>query len=141
MYYYREVGVESMKLYAFLLLILLLTACGSGSADYPAGGARLTPQEAQDMLTTHHVLLLDVRTPAEFYEVRIHDALHLPLGEIEARAASVLPNKDQVIFVYCRAGNRSRTATDLLVSMGYTQVFDIGAVFDWLGELVREATE
>ena len=76
-------------------------------------------------------ILLDVRSESEFNEQRIDGAIVLPVDEISNRAAAVLPDKDTAILVYCRSGSRSATASNELVGMGYTNVYDIGGIIDW----------
>ena len=83
-------------------------------------------------------VLLDVRTEREFKEQRIAGAVLLPDSEIGVRAAAMLPDKDALIFVYCRSGNRSANAARRLVNMGYTNVYDFGGIVDWPYGTVRQ---
>lgn len=76
-------------------------------------------------------ILLDVRTEQEYQEKRIPGAILIPDYELAERAEVELPDKRQVIFIYCRSGNRSETAARLLVEMGYNHVYDIGGIIDW----------
>jgi rhodanese-related sulfurtransferase len=80
-------------------------------------------------------VLLDVRTEAEFRERYIPGAILIPVNELERRAAE-LPDKDAVIFVYCRMGVRASNAARILVQQGFTQVFNIGGIMDWPYETV-----
>lgn len=70
---------------------------------------------------------LDVRTAAEFREGHIVGAVNLSLQDIQAGA---LPTsaKDKPIYVYCRSGNRSQQASELLKKAGYQKVVDLGAM-------------
>ena len=52
-------------------------------------------------------------------------------SEIEARAESELPEKDQMILVYCRSGRRSKLAAEILVELGYTNIYEFGGIIDW----------
>ena len=47
-------------------------------------------------------------------------------------------DKEQLIFVYCRSGNRSKQAAQKLADLGYTNIVEIGGINDWPGELVFE---
>lgn len=76
-------------------------------------------------------VLLDVRTEQEYKENRIPGAILIPDYELAERAEAELPDKRQVIFVYCRSGRRSETAAKLLVEMGYNHVYDFGGIIDW----------
>ncbi len=74
--------------------------------------------------------LVDVRTPAEFAAGHIDGALNIPVQELERRMDELEP-RDQPIVVYCRSGNRSRSASHLLKSVGFTAVHDLGAISRW----------
>jgi rhodanese-related sulfurtransferase len=76
-------------------------------------------------------VLLDVRTPEEYAESHIDGAVLIPDTEIADRADAELIHKDARIYVYCRTGVRSASATKILVDMGYTNVYDIGGIVDW----------
>ena len=81
--------------------------------------------------------LVDVRTQAEFDDGHIEGALLLPNDQLETLAEEQLPDKDAVILVYCRSGNRSAAASELLIELGYTNVYDFGGIMDWPGEIVK----
>lgn len=74
-------------------------------------------------------LLVDVRTPEEFATGHIAGAVNISLQSLPQRMDS-LP-KDQPIVLYCRSGNRSNTAAQMLARAGYTQVYDLGGIIDW----------
>ena len=80
-------------------------------------------------------ILLDVRTEEEYEEKHIKGAQLLPLDEVEAKAEQQLPEKEQRIYVYCRSGNRSKQASEILTSLGYTNIIEIGGIQDWQGEV------
>lgn len=115
----------------FAGMILLLTGCGTGMPDGGGEYRKLTPQEAKQMLEESEAILLDVRTMEEYEENHIEGAVLIPDYEIKEKAAEMLPEKDALILVYCRSGNRSRTAAKELVEMGYTNVYDFGGIIDW----------
>ena len=81
--------------------------------------------------------LVDARTQAEFDDGHIEGALLLPNDQLETLAEEQLPDKDAVILVYCRSGNRSASASELLIELGYTNVYDFGGIMDWPGEIVK----
>ena len=76
-------------------------------------------------------VILDVRTQEEYDQGHIPGAILIPNTEIEARAEQELPDKDQLILVYCRSGRRSKLAADILVSLGYTDIREFGGIIDW----------
>jgi len=74
-------------------------------------------------------LLLDVRTPEEFASGHIAGAVNIPLDTLESRMSEV--PKDQPVVVYCRSGNRSAQAADLLEEAGYSNIRDLGGITAW----------
>jgi rhodanese-related sulfurtransferase len=95
----------------------------------------LTPQEALLITQTEPFIFLDVRTNEEFAESHLPNAILIPYTEIAERAESELPDRNAVILVYCRAGRRSEIAARELLSLGYTNVYDIGGLQDVAGYL------
>lgn len=83
-------------------------------------------------------IILDVRTPEEFAEKHIPGAVNVPNESIGTEEIKELPNKDQLILVYCRSGNRSKQASEKLVALGYTNVYEFGGINDWPGEVESE---
>jgi len=98
---------------------------------------KIAQQEAHDMMTGD-VIILDVRTQAEFDSGHIINAVLLPDYEIKEKAESVLPDKNQTILIYCRTGIRSANAARDLIEIGYTKVFDFGGIVDWEYEIVND---
>ena len=126
--------------------VLLLVGCGEQplqeSDDYiqetempETMYIRITPEEALEMMS-EDVIILDVRTRAEFESEHIKNAILLPHDEINDRAESVLNDKTRTILVYCRAGSRSAAAARELIGIGYTSVYDFGRIGQWPGEIV-----
>jgi len=112
---------------SLILACLIITAC----APAPAYQA-ITPADAREVLKNDSgAILLDVRTQAEYEELRIPGSILLPVDEIASGAETLLPDKNAAILVYCRSGNRSRTASMQLLGMGYTRVFDLGGIINW----------
>lgn len=71
--------------------------------------------------------LLDVRTPEEYSDRHIDKAINLPLGDIE-EGISPSASKDAAVYVYCRSGNRSAQAKQILDNLGFTNVIDLGGI-------------
>jgi len=88
------------------------------------------------MQDTDDYILLDVRTEEEFKEKRIEGAILIPHDEIRDRAETELPDKNAVILVYCRSGNRSKIAASELCEMGYTNIYEFGGINYWPYETV-----
>ena len=98
---------------------------------------KITAEEAKEMIDTQEVIILDVRTQEEFKEKHIEGALLIPDYELANVAKSKLPDKNKKILVYCRSGNRSKSAARLLIDMGYTDVYDFGGIINWPYETVQ----
>ena len=85
-------------------------------------------------------IILDVRTAEEYSEKHIPGAINIPNETIGADDIPELPDKDQLILIYCRSGNRSKQAADKLVKLGYTNIMEFGGINDWTGETVSGAS-
>lgn len=92
--------------------------------------------KAKEMIDAGGVLVVDVRTRTEFESGYIPDAYNVPLDQIENGFKNVTQNKDDVILVYCRSGNRSKVAARQLTEMGYTNVYDFGGIISWPYDIV-----
>ena len=104
----------------------------SVGGDYMYRSRRISASDAKDLITRYpDAIILDVRTESEFQRRHIPGAILLPDFDIKYMAASVLPDYYALILVYCQSGNRSRSATNLLVSMGYKNVYDFGGINNW----------
>ena len=132
-----------MKLNRNLLVILaavvlvvmaggaLLLNSPSAPAATNADGGLISPQGYQEQFisqpTTH--FLLDVRTPEEFASGHLDGAANISVQTLAQRLADV--PRDQPIVVYCRSGNRSAQAAQILAQAGYTNVYDLGGIITW----------
>lgn len=118
------------KFGALCLLVVLLSGCGTEAVS---GYQTITPQDAYEALGADEetIILLDVRTQAEYDQKHIPDSLLLPLDQVDEQAEQMFPDKDAVIYVYCRSGNRSKQAAERLIQKGYTQVYDLGGINSW----------
>ena len=106
----------------------------SRSAEY----RKISSDQAQEMMKTEKDnVILDVRTAGEYAEGHIPGAVNLPLDQIGSGDIASLPEKDQLVMVYCRSGNRSAAASKKLVEKGYTRVIDFGGINTWKGEVVK----
>jgi phage shock protein E len=106
---------------------------------FSSNGYRVLDQDTayKQLQIDKSIHLVDVRELHEFNAGHINGAQLIPLGTIEDSFSSLIPQKDTKIFIYCRSGNRSAEAAKKLVSMGYTNVFDIGGIITWEYGIVR----
>lgn len=104
-----------------------------------AGYHRITAQQAKARMESGEpYVLLDVRSQVEHNLEHIEGDLLIPHREIEEKAPQLLPDKHQTILVYCASGVRSKTAVETLLRLGYTDVYDFGAITDWPYGVVTE---
>lgn len=93
---------------------------------------QISAEEAKQMMQDQTgYIILDVRTLEEYDSGHIPGAVVLPNEVIGTEELTILPDKDQLILVYCRSGNRSRQASQKLVDLGYTNIYEFGGIIDW----------
>lgn len=123
------------KLFPIVMVMLLLVGCSvpaeSGSYRQINGSDAIAMMEEEA-----DYIILDVRTAEEFKDKRIPDAINIPNETIGTEEIPELPDKDQLILVYCRSGNRSKQASEKLAALGYTNIVEFGGIIDWPGETV-----
>ena len=124
------------KFIPFLLLLFLLAGC-TAPAESEATYRQISMDAAITMMEEEsNYIILDVRTPEEFADQHIPDAINIPNETIGTEEIPELPDKEQLILVYCRSGNRSKQASDKLVKLGYANIVEFGGINDWPGETV-----
>ncbi|MBR6543664.1 MAG: rhodanese-like domain-containing protein [Anaerotignum sp.] len=121
------------KLMILLIVLLTFSGCGTRVQETAAGYQQIAVEEAKSMMDElDGEIILDVREQDEYDEKHIPGAVLFPVGMIDAETAEgVIPEKDTVVLVYCRSGNRSKTASSKLAELGYTQVYEFGGIKDW----------
>ena len=131
-----------MLMIILILMILTLSGCQSGAIPHEtqrnaAEYHKITAAQAKEMMSEGKpYVLLDVRTDEEWEEIHIEGSVLIPDYEIRDRAPEEIPDKNVLILVYCRSGRRSASASQELVDMGYTNVYDFGGIIDWPYETV-----
>ena len=143
---------------AAVLLTLSLNSCGENNEKIPETDATVTDMEGDTMneaeTSTYRqismdeaaammeqesgYIILDVRRPDEFAAGHIPNAVNVPNETIGTAEIPELPDKGQLILVYCRSGRRSKEASEKLVGLGYTNIVEFGGILDWTGEVVTE---
>ena len=93
----------------------------------------ITAAEVKEKLSSSKdIILLDVRTEAEYNQGHIPGSILIPVDELKNRALNELKDKNAAIIVYCRSGARSANASGILASLGYTNVYNmIGGIMGW----------
>ena len=128
-----------LKVVPILLVILLLAGCVATTRDEnEANYKQITMSEAVEIMGNESdYIILDVRRPDEFAAGHIPNAVNIPNESIDSNEITELPDKDKLILVYCRSGNRSKQASQKLVKLGYTNVLEFGGINDWEGEIEK----
>ena len=125
------------RLLPFVLSLMLLSSCtapGSSSSGY----RQISMDEAVKMMKDEkNYIILDVRRPDEYAEGHIPGAINVPNEEIGSAEIEELPDKSQMILVYCRSGRRSKEAARKLARLGYTNIVEFGGILDWKGEIEK----
>ena len=123
------------KIIPFLMALLLLAGCGAQSEE--STYRQVNAEEADSMMEEESgYIILDVRTAQEYSGKHIPGAINIPNETIGTEDIPELPDKEQLILVYCRSGNRSKQASEKLVKLGYTNIVEFGGINDWTGETV-----
>ena len=125
-----------------IMLLISLSLFGMTACDGENGKAstyeQITAEQAKTIMDTEKdYIIIDARTEEEFAEGHIENAILIPEYEIAQRAEKELPDKEQLILVYCRSGRRSKIASEELVELGYTNVKEFGGIIDWPYEIVK----
>ena len=123
------------RILPIFLAALLLAGCAAPAEEITY--RQVNMDEAITMMEEGSgYIILDVRTPEEFAEKHIPGAINVANETIGTDEIPELPDKDQLILVYCRSGNRSKQASEKLAALGYTNIVEFGGINDWPGETV-----
>ena len=119
-------------------VIAAITLIFAGCAQ-PSGYKVITQEEAAKIMQEKSgFVILDVRTAQEFAGGHISDAINVPNESITDKQPEQLPDKNQMILVYCRSGRRSKQAAQKLADMGYTNILEFGGINTWQGETTAQ---
>lgn len=141
-----------MKKMFLLLLVVFMTLSIVSCVTNDTGSTGTTNPEANKgqptiiysnmediktiMAENDNYIIVDVRTAEEYQEGHIPGAINIPNEDIVDVMPSELPDKEQLILIYCRSGNRSKQAAQKLLDMGYTNLVEFGGIIDWTEDTV-----
>ena len=127
------------KLLPILLSALMFTGCTGTSNNQTTTYRQISMDEAVTMMAQETgYIILDVRRADEYAVGHIHGAINVANESIGTDEIPELPDKTQLIMVYCRSGRRSKEAAEKLVKLGYTNIVEFGGILDWKGEIVTD---
>ena len=124
-----------------LCLSILFVGCTDTEQEEPVmiSYEQISQEQAKALMDSESgYVILDVRTEDEFAEGHIAGAMLIPDYAIKEKSESLLPDKNQLILVYCRSGRRSKLAAEELVALGYTNVKEFGGIIDWNYGIVKD---
>jgi rhodanese-related sulfurtransferase len=122
-----------------LVMLMMFAGCADTKVTYQDPGyEQITSEAAKELMDTEtDYVIIDARTIEEFEEGHIPGAILLPDYDVREKAEELLTDKDQLILVYCRSGNRSKVASNDLVELGYTNVKEFGGIIYWPYEIEK----
>ena len=137
-------------LYGALLGLMVVTSGGCSSSttsEQPAAGTtiqtattfeNISPGAFADKMKQPDVVLIDVRTPEEFAEGHLTGALNMNINDAGFETSLAKLDKSKTYLIYCRSGARSGRAGNMMVSQGFTTIYNLdGGIMAWTGEVVK----
>jgi len=112
------------KVLILCLSLIFLTACG----DKEVAKVENIDCLNKNVLMGEGAVLIDVRSSMEYEQGHLNNSINIDVDSIESVIESKVEDKNTKIIVYCRSGNRSATAANKLVEMGYKNVYDLGVM-------------
>lgn len=126
-----------MKKIICLILLILICGCSNENVNKSGVGVLMIDTDTvYSEVNNDNVYIIDVREVNEYNSGHIQNAHNIPLAEIENINKKII-SLDSKIIVYCQSGNRSNKAAEMLLTMGYTNVYDMGGIISWKYELVK----
>ena len=138
-------GDSKMKKRVYGILIILVISLGviciiklKNTDNNIAKVKHVSMQEITKIMSENsNYIILDVRTIEEYKEGHIPNAICIPNETIGEDTKNLFKDKNQLILIYCRSGNRSKQAAEKLQKLGYTNLIEFGGIIDWEGEIEK----
>lgn len=125
------------KIFLYLIIIIFVCGCSSSKAEETRMISSITTDSVFSMIDREGVYILDVREEYEYKSGHIKNAYNIPLTKINGIKKNEIP-LDAIIIVYCKSGNRSKKAAEILLDLGYQNIYDMGGVNSWEFGLISE---
>ena len=116
------------KILIICLFCFMLVGCSKNTNEL---GVKKISCKEKDELVKNGALLIDVRTNEEYVEKHLNDSINISSDIIELNIGKIVSDLNKEIIVYCKSGNRSSMVADLLLDMGYKNVYDLGSINNW----------
>lgn len=126
-----------------LVLACIFAGCSSENSQEESKNTdmkyyRIDAEEAYEMMEDEEVTIVDVRRKSEYKSGHIPEAILIPLETIKDTEPEELPDKEAIIMIYCRSGNRSKDAAEKLAAMGYENIYEFGGINAWPYEITMD---
>jgi len=125
------------KLVLCLMILLFVSGCSNNNVEEVREVSSITADSVYTMMNREDVYIIDVREDYEYDSGHIENAINIPVSEINKIKRNEI-SLDSVVIVYCKSGNRSSKAADMLLKLGYKNVYDMGGVNLWEYGLITE---
>ena len=125
-----------MKKIILIVCMLLLCACGNKDIEEKKEVANVKKITCADVngLVSEGAVVVDVRTPDEYNEDHIENAINIDSSQIKYAIKGKVTDFETKVIVYCRSGSRSAESAKILTELGYKNVYDMGWIIDCYGE-------
>lgn len=120
------------------LLIFLIIGLAYEKSHRQFSYHTLTFENAIKMMKNEDVIILDVRTKLEYDAGHIKGAINIPLESIDDTFCELFPNKNSYYMIYCSTGKRSESASKILATYGYKNIYDFGSIKNYKEPLIKD---
>lgn len=118
-----------------VMILILVTGCGTVKEERKMISYEDVNAIIENYENLENVYIIDVREEDEFESGHLINSYNIPLSRLDDIENENI-SKDSKIIIYCRSGNRSKTAQERLNSLGYTNVYDMGGIVNWPYDVV-----
>lgn len=125
------------KIVLVFIILLFVSGCNDNSLEEVREVSSITADSVYTIMNREDVYIIDVREEYEYNSGHIENAYNIPVSEINKIKKNEIP-LDSVVIVYCKSGNRSSQAGEMLIKLGYKNVYDMGGVNLWEYGLITE---
>lgn len=129
--------MANLKKNKYLLFFLVVAGfvLGCDAAMEDQGYRNIDAAQAAELIKREPVLILDVRTPEEYREGHIKGSVLIPVQELDREYVKISDHLQKPVLIYCRSGNRSVTASNILVSKGFRHLYHMkGGIKSWINQ-------
>ena len=131
-------AMKAIKRWSVFLSAIIILGCNAqqASSDHASAVKNMDSEEATNLLAKNSdIIIIDVRTPAEFDAGHIKGAKNINISDSEFQSQIEKLDRDSTYFVYCRTGNRSGRAVKLMEQLKFKSIYHLQhGITEWIGE-------